>query len=98
MWLSVIKVNPRGRIFVGEIEDVAMQGERVVEMSVPTESTENIIHIDPNNQEVEVIVDDSTEGSVSEEDEFDAETEEDDTTNDEAETSDSENVSGNESD
>jgi len=45
-WLSVIKVNPRGRIIVGEIADVAMQAERVAEMSVPTESTENILHID----------------------------------------------------
>ena len=97
-WLSVIKVNPRGRIIVGEIADVAMQAERVAEMSVPTESTENILHIDPDNQEAEVIVDASTEGSVSEEDEFDAETDEDDITNDEAENRDNENVSENESD
>ncbi|KAL0750190.1 hypothetical protein Bca101_032193 [Brassica carinata] len=61
-------------------------------MSVPTESTENILHIDPDNQEAEVIVDDSTEGSVSEEDEFDAETDEDDITNDEAENRDNENI------
>ena len=93
----MIKVNPRGCIIVGEIADVAMQAERVAEMSVPTESTENILHIDPDNQEAEVIVDDSTEGSVSEEDEFDAETDEDDITNDEAENRDNENVSENES-
>lgn len=52
------------------------------------------LHINPNNQEVEVIVDDSTEGSASEDDEFDDETDEDDTDD---ESQNNENVFENES-
>lgn len=71
--------------------------ERFSEISIPIESTENIIHFDANNRDTEDIVDDSTEGSISENAEIDVETDKEDT-NDEADNSNSENVSQNEYD
>ncbi|KAL0682648.1 hypothetical protein Bca4012_049496 [Brassica carinata] len=65
--------------------------ERFSEISIPIESTENIIHFDANNRDTEDIVDDSTEGSTSENAEIDVETDKEDT-NDEADNSNSENL------
>uniref|UniRef100_A0A1J3DLZ4 DUF4216 domain-containing protein n=1 Tax=Noccaea caerulescens TaxID=107243 RepID=A0A1J3DLZ4_NOCCA len=65
-WLSVIKVNPRGYVF-GLDDEVAMQHDRVAEVSTPIETTENIMHVDPENREVEDVIDDSTEDEESDE-------------------------------
>lgn len=90
-WLSVIKVNPRGRIIGLGIED-ALQNERVGEVSIAVESTEDIIHIDPQNREVEDIVDDSSEDAAAS-DEF----EENDSGENNDEHSEHSNMSENES-
>ena len=50
VWLSVIKVNPRGRI-VGLVDDVVMQQESIRELSIPDITTEDVIHIDLQNRE-----------------------------------------------
>ena len=68
VWLPVIKVNPRGRI-VGLVDDIVMQQEKVREVSILDITTEDIIHIDLQNRELEDIM---TDGSEEEEqpDEF----------------------------
>ncbi|XP_010474081.1 PREDICTED: uncharacterized protein LOC104753537 [Camelina sativa] len=72
MWLSVIKVNPRGRI-IGLVDDqVVLQQERVGEISIPNMSTEDVIHIDPQNKQIEDVDDVSEEeGELDEFEEFD---------------------------
>jgi len=69
VWLSVIKVNPRGRI-VGLGYDVVMQQDSVREVSIPDITKEDVIHVDLQNREFEDI---THEGSEEEErsDEFD---------------------------
>jgi len=49
--LSVIKVNPRGRI-VGLVDDVVMQQESVREVFIRDITTEDVIHIDLQNREL----------------------------------------------
>ena len=68
VWLSVIKVNPRGRI-VGLVDDVVMQQESIREVSIPDITTEDVIHIDLQNRELEDITTDGSE-EEEQEDEF----------------------------
>jgi len=63
VWLSVIKVNPRGRI-VGLGYDVVMQQDSVREVSIPDITKEDVIHVDLLNREFEDI---THEGSEEEE-------------------------------
>jgi len=60
VWLSVIKVNPRGRI-VGLGYDVVMQQDSVREVSIPDITKEDVIHVDLQNRELEDITDGSEE-------------------------------------
>jgi len=60
VWLSVIKVNPRDRI-VGLVDDVVMQQESIREVSIPNITTEDVIHIDLQNRELEDITHDGSE-------------------------------------
>ena len=68
VWLSVIKVNPRGRI-VGLVDDVVMQQESIREVSIPDITIEDVIHIDLQNRELEDITTDGSE-EEEQEDEF----------------------------
>ncbi|CAA7042086.1 unnamed protein product [Microthlaspi erraticum] len=48
-------------------DDVAMQHDRAEDVSNPIESTENIVHVDPQHRELEDVVDESTEDGESDE-------------------------------
>ena len=53
-------MNPRGRI-VGLVDDVVMQQESIREVSIPDITTEDVIHIDLQNRQLEDITDGSEE-------------------------------------
>ena len=64
-WLAVIKVTPRGRIIRGE--EQPLQEEHINEVEEPEQQIDDILLIDPHNQEYEDLADDVTDEAVENE-------------------------------
>ena len=67
-WLAVIKITPRGRIVAGE-EPHLQEEDAINEVDVPDQQLNEILLIDPENQQYEDLPEDVTD--EAREDEFD---------------------------
>ena len=67
-WLAVIKITPRGRIVAGE-EPPLQEEDTINEVDVPDQQLNEILLIDPENQQYEDLPEDVTD--EAREDEFD---------------------------
>ena len=66
-WLAVIKITPRGRIVAGE-EPPLQEEDAINEVDVPSQQLNEILLIDPENQQYEDLPEDVTD--EAREDEF----------------------------
>ncbi|KAL0700879.1 hypothetical protein Bca4012_057001 [Brassica carinata] len=64
-WLAVIKVTPRGRIIGGE--EPPLQEEQINVVEQAQQQIDDILLIDPHNEEYEDVMDDATDEAVDDE-------------------------------